>query len=260
MVLAGPALGADVVVVQAEGTALKTKDAKDAKKAALETALKNVVFEALASSGVLEDSGVGPSAVAEEITAAPMKFVLNYRILSEGWVTAPRGGPGGVPDPLGGQPAQGPEPWPGARSDSGPPTPPWMEEGQGWGEEEWSSPGRLYSIRIEASVDVIELRGAVATALAGGVDGLETITVYLLDAVDYPAYSYFGRSLKRIGMVKDVSYDSFYRGRIAFKVKSLGSVLDLKEALSKEIGGDYVVQFGGPKTLTARAVRPGRRR
>ena len=248
------------MVVQAEGTALKTKEAKDAKKAALETALKNVVLEALASSGVLDDSGVGPSAVADEITAAPLRFVLNYRILSEGWVTAPEARPGAVTDPWGDGPSQGAEPWAGDRSDPAPPTPPWMEEGQGWGEDEWSSPGRLYSIRIEASVDVIELRGAVATALAGGVDGLETVTVYLLDAVDYPSYSRFGRSLRRIGMVKEVSYDSFYRGRIAFKVKSLGSVLDLKEALSKEVGGDYVVQFGGPKTLTARAVRPGRRR
>lgn len=234
---AGGAYAGDVVVVQAEGTAVKGEEAKDAKKSALDLALKNAVMEALTIINSPDITSADPIVVEAEITGNPLRFVLNYRILSEGWVSG---------DSVGEEGEEG--------HASIEPNPLMVEGGDGksW-EDPWATPEQIYHIRIEASVDTLQLRSAVSRVLSRE-EGISPITIVLLDAVEYPLYRSFGDTLGRIPMIKDVSYKSFYRGRIVLQVKASGSAMDLKQKLAREIGHNFAIQFGGPQTLTVRAV------
>lgn len=242
-----------MVLVKAEGSAAKSEeraDAKDAKKAALETALTRAVSSALDTLGDLAAAS-DPEALRAELVKTPRRFILNYRIVSEGWITEDPGPGLAVP----------PGTWPGDFDPSEPGSL-WGEEdtSPSWGEEGWDEPRQFYHIRIEASIDSLQLRSEISRILSRGGDGASAVTVVLLDAVDYPYYSSFNETLKRIPMIKDVSYDSFYRGRIVYRVKAAGSALALKQRLAQEIGHSYDVQFGGPRTLTVRVAREAQRR
>jgi len=257
MLLPSVASSADVVVVRSEGTSTRTKDAGEAKSIAVDMALRGAVREAAQRLADYDPGVDDVSGFADDITADPLAFVKNYRILSEGWVSV-QAADGDLPPEGAGVPGteegfeEGPEPAP---------APDWgADEGPGavtsWADDPWAEPEEVYHISIEASVDATLLREAISRLSAPEGGATESmIKVVLMDAYDYTTYSRFRDALEAIPMVKELSYDSFYRGRIVFHVRSTGSTLVLKQRVANVAGPGFDVLFGGRGMITAKVVQ-----
>ncbi len=77
----------EVSVLKIEGSAKKVEFEADTKKEALERALRGSVEAAVREVMKGEDILENAELIEERIYSNPMNYILNYRILSEGWIT-----------------------------------------------------------------------------------------------------------------------------------------------------------------------------
>ncbi|VAV85444.1 hypothetical protein MNBD_DELTA01-1019 [hydrothermal vent metagenome] len=77
----------EVSVLKMEGSAKKSEFEADTKKEALERALRGSVEAAVREVMKGEDILENAELIEERIYPNPMNYILNYRILSEGWIT-----------------------------------------------------------------------------------------------------------------------------------------------------------------------------
>lgn len=205
----------EIEAVKAEGTAVRSDDAADVKRKAIDQALKNAVGEALESLLAKESADSNLSAVEPAITASPRSFILNYRILSEGWIN---------------------------HMDQVPAISENLPEGatQATGTE-------VYHIWIEASIDNAALLAEVTklTAVAGFDN---EITLNILGVRDFKTYREIKSSLERIATIKDLSYESFLNGRIVLTARTSGSARALTERIAKEVS-EYFAVIEGSETM-----------
>ena len=184
---------------------------------------ENAVEEALLTVLEKAQTQVEPEEIEAEIYSRPERFILNYKILSERWV-----GDGGEEEA-------------GA-----------VEEGYVFDEDE---PG-TYRLLIEARVDASALKGALGQLAAGSRDVF--INLVILDVTDYGTYDSIKAALERIPVIEDISYGSFFRGRVVLRVKTPVT----SEVLSKEISGatgdGFAISPGGPDIIIMKALQPGK--
>lgn len=87
LVVSNAAWAGEVSVIKIEGAAAKAEFKADTKRVALENALKGsvegAVKEVMKSEDILENAEL----IEKRIYPNPMNYILNYRILSEGWIT-----------------------------------------------------------------------------------------------------------------------------------------------------------------------------
>lgn len=215
----------DWAAVQAEGSVQRSEEKTDVKKEALEQALRKAVSTALASLLKKEAISVNPvqnESIESEIYANPRNFILNYRIVSDGWIThmaAPNTAPATAPDPA-------------------------MMPNQAGVE--------YYHVWIEANIDSAQLRNLVGRMTQGG--GASFVKIIILGVTDYRAFKGLLASLEGIAAINDISYDSFYRGKIVLTAKINGSGRNLTERIAKEVAGKYAVAPGGQESIVIKAA------
>lgn len=220
-----PALsGAENLTVRSEGIASKSGDFSEVKKNALDQALKNAVNSAAESIIKRDSMDINPSTAKSAVSSSPRAFVLNYKILSEGWIN---------------------------HMEDIPPVPVDLPEAAG------QTPGaiELFHIWIEASVDTAQLKNEILR-LAGGESVTSNVKLNILDITDYGAFKALMASLKRIGVIKDLSYNSFSRGRIEVTATVAGGGEGLSEKVAREAGDGFMVIAGGPNMLI---IKPAKR-
>ncbi|MBI5642392.1 MAG: hypothetical protein HY954_02840 [Deltaproteobacteria bacterium] len=221
-ILFHPALihAGELITVQSEGAATKTGDAAEEKRKAIDKALKNAVNEALSSYAKKEGVALTRE-LSEEILSNPRAFILNYKVVSEGWVSHLGPTPLIVDNlPEAGQSPLGVE---------------------------------LFHIWIEASIDDGALREAFGKA-AAVKDASSIISINIVDVTDYSEYKELIGALKRIALLNGVSYSTFSRGKITLHAKSGAGVGVLIERISKEIPENYIATAGGPETIIIKAA------
>lgn len=211
----------DWAVVQAEGSAPKSEEKTDVKKDALDQALRKAVSTARDSLVKKEAIAVNPmqnESIESEIYTNPRNFILNYRIVSEGWITH-MSSPAPVADPA--MPNQA-------------------------GVE-------YYHIWIEANIDSAQLKNLVNRVTQG--DAASFVKLVILGVTDYGSFKKLLTSIDGIAAINDVSYDSFYRGKIVLTAKINGNGQGLAERIAREVAGRYVVAPGGPQTILIKAAQ-----
>lgn len=206
----------EAITVKAEGAALKSDNTGEVKRKAIDRALKSAVEEALKLIVKEERIDASPEDINRELLASPRTFILNYRVLSEGWVSH-----------LG-------------------PLPPIVEDLPQDAQQSLSGV-ELYHIWMEASVDGPALRGALGRLAVA--KGATAFTINILDVTDYAAFEGVVNSLKRIAILKDISYTSFYRGRAVVVTKAAADENTLVERISKEVPEGFAVIPGGPSLI-----------
>ncbi|MEK7773480.1 MAG: hypothetical protein AAB307_03965 [Deltaproteobacteria bacterium] len=227
------AMAEDISVVRAEGVI--SGAGGDARDMALESAIKNAVGSALESMMKRESIPEDPS-VAQGVYANPMKYVINYRILSEGWGAPPE--QAAVEREHNDQLAQ---PEQKVQKDR------LAQDARTSGIDAGE-----YRMLIEVSIDASRLRAVVSEAISG--KDTAYMAVKIVAITDYGVYRSILDSLERIALIKDISYGSFSRGNITLSVNTpaAGTLL---ERIVKEVGDDYSVALDGSQTIVIRPAR-----
>lgn len=227
-----PAHAGDILTVKAEGTAPKSAGAEDSRKAAVDQALRNSVIEA--ATVIMKDEGMeqegNGAALESEVYSKPLAYILNYRILAEGPVSPP---------------AQQPPAREGAQPPSMPNVPP-------------PAPEEVYSVWLEAVVDAGTLRSALGQLIAAsGKGSLSNISIIVLDVPDYDAFKSVKAALENIPALKDVSYNSFSRGRAVLSARASSAAQSLTERVSKDVGDGFAVFAPDRSTIVIKAIPVG---
>jgi len=213
----GGAGAADVVVIPSEGTAAKSEDLARMKRSALDAALMNAVRDAV-NSILLKESLVAPEAVIRELTSNPGTHVLNYRIRSEGLVTHMDALPAGGPLPVDASPGAGVE---------------------------------LYHVWIDASVDKDALREAITKYLA--VSAYQSpLVINIVEVDDYQTFTGLLASLKKIAVIKHLSYRTFSPGRVTLLAETGASARMLAARIANEVPEKFAVVEGAGQII----IRP----
>lgn len=213
----GGAQAADIVVIPSEGTAARSDDTARMKRSAVEGALMNAVRDAV-NSILLKESLVAPEAVIKELTSNPGTYVQNYRIRSEGLVTHMDAIPAGGPLPVDASPGAGIE---------------------------------LYHVWIEASVDKDALRDAITKYLA--VNAYQSpLVINIMEVNDYQTFNGLLSSLKRIAVIKNLSYRTFSSGRITLLAETGASARMLAARIANEVPENFAVVEGAGQII----IRP----
>jgi len=250
------AMAEDISVVRAEGVI--SGAGGDARDMALESAIKNAVGSALKSLMKRESISEDQS-VTEGVYANPMKYVLNYRILSEGRGARPEQAmvEKEQKDQLG-QPARKDQPVRNA---------PQAQKDQ---QDQQNQPARKdqfaqdaaqtsgieageYHMLVDVSIDSSRLRAVVSEAISG--KNATYMAVKIVDITDYGVYRSILDSIERIALIKDISYGSFSRGSITLSVKTAANAGTLLERIVKEVGDNYSVAPDGSQTIVIRPAR-----
>ncbi|MEE9615228.1 MAG: hypothetical protein V3W31_09840 [Thermodesulfobacteriota bacterium] len=228
-VYARPALS-EITAVEAEGAAPRLEDERETRALALENALKDAVTTALGE--VLTEEAVEAYSGILNVTIYPnaRDYVLNYRILSMGWITHLANAPFPPPEP---RPGDAPQPAGGV---------------EGVGVE-------AYHVWIEASVDIRRLKKEVRSMTVMGVEETSNVTLTVLGVTDYAALEELKRMLGRMEIVRDVSYRSFSRERFEVDVEVAGTARTLVEWIDREAGDRFVVVPEGGDRVVVRAAR-----
>lgn len=212
-------LAEDVSVIKSEGIAMKMEDEAEVKKKAIENALKNAIAAALGPIVKKDAAGMNVDFIYSKVNADPRAYVLNFKIVSEGWVAE-------NPAPATGQPTPDAE------------APPGIE---------------VFHIWIEATIDTGQLRNVIGNLVTGG-QGTTVMTFNLINITDYASYRSLLASLERIPLIKEVSYNSFARGNIVLTAKVAGDVQTLSERINRETDGNFYAAANGPQSIFIKAA------
>ncbi len=211
----------DWATVQAEGSAPKSaeKTDVDVKKDALDQALRKAVSTALDSlvkEEAIAVNSVENESIESEIFANPRNFILNYRIVTEGWLM---------------------------HMDSPAPAPPDQAMPNQAGAE-------YYHVWVEANIDSAQLKNLVSRTTQG--EAVSFYKIVILGVTDYDTFKGLLASMSGLASVNDISYDSFYRGNIVLTAKINGNGQDLVERIARGIAGGFVVVADGRDTILVR--------
>ncbi len=254
------AVAEDGSIVRSEGvvSGVEAGAGGDAREMALQSAIKNAVGSALDMLIKRESIPADPS-IARSVDENLMNYVLNYRVVSEGWSALPD--QAAVPDGRQAQGAPGEQKGQAVQKELQP------RSDQQAGQTPLAQKDRTtepasqapavntgeYRVEVEVSVDAVRLRALVAEAISGG--GTSEVSVKIVDITDYGAYRSILDSLGRIALIKEISYGSFSRGRITLSVKTAAASGILLERIVKEVGERYSVEPGGSRAIIIRPLR-----
>jgi hypothetical protein len=229
---------AEVSVIKAEGSSRRLEDESATKMLAFDDALKNAVASGLDSFMSKGSLGEYSYEIDELLDQKTSTYVLNYRILKEGWIThhdeSLRAEDEGVllEEPLAEESPPVDSPWevllPAGRPLTG---------------------VEFYHIWIEAKVDVGQLREDTLRITAPGEKPTTHVTILILDVFDYPTYESIKNRLARIDIIRDISYNSFFTGRVLLTAEVRGTAHTLWERLESVVGDEFVLIPSGKDKL-----------
>ena len=245
------AMAAETMEVKAYGSAESTGDSAATREAALEEAIRDAV--ATAVQEYLKRHGLEASEedLASGVYSRAASFVLNYRVLSERWISEP---PAIIEDETGGGPTEAGGTRGSALAEGG-------SEAAATGD--WGEAGTLtptppppptYHVLINATLDMGALRKAVIRVLGKGEMG--AVRLVILDVSDYETFRSLLASLRRISVIEDISYRSFARDRFVLQAQTVMDPATLAEEIGREAGPDFVAAAYGVNTIIIKAF-PG---
>ncbi len=218
-------LAGEVREIKAYGKAVNSGNTGEAKKAAVDAALREAVSDAV--TGYLEKAGVSAieATLEKNIYSRAANYILNYKILSERWIsetmteTVIDKGPAGEIPKVGGK--KKPE----------------IIE--------------TYLVLLEASVDM----GSLKKTMGRIVPGIRksTIKLVLLDITDNETYTTLMDALKKITVIEDLSYESFYRKRFVLSARTTVDTTTLAGEIAAAAGVDFIVSPGGARLVIIKA-------
>lgn len=223
---------AETVSVRAEGMAVKTEGAVDVKRTAIDNALRFAVTAAVDMMIDRATAEANYDHIEAGVYSRARSYVVNYRIITEGWMKQPSAG-----------------------ADTGPPA----------GIDPYALPQtfrtepqdiEIYQVLLEATVDSRELRAAIDRIIVPANGKVVAITVKIIEVTDYPEYKGILSAIKRAPNMRGLSYDSFFRGRVVLVARTSTNVQTFLEAVEREAGEAYEVMPGGPKVII---IKPSRR-
>lgn len=225
---ARPSRAEDVLSVKTEGTARLSGGAEEARKAAVDQAMRNSVVEA--ASEIIKDEGIedgaNTTALEAEVYSKPLSYILNYKILSEGLTAKPL-------------------------TDS----PPQSAQGGEAPDAPALAPEELYSVWIEAVIDAAALRGAIAQAtVSAGKGAYSNVSIVVLDAPDYETFRAVKAAVEKIPALKDVSYNSFSKGKAVLSARSALSAQSLAAKVAKEVDDRFSVFPADRSTVVIKMI------
>ncbi len=214
---AGAAYSKDLITVKAEGTHEVSELTSEIKRLALDDAMRKAVKKALATF-MTEDSIEFYSGIFESTIFANMEdYILNYRITAEGTINHMDSHPE----------ERGPEGAPNVL--------------------------KLYHIWIEATIDLKRLKRDVKSMTTIGEDEVSEITLIVLGIKDFDTFSRLKGAIESMDKVRDLSYNSFYQGRMILAAQVAAKPEIFWEELSSLLGEDYVVIPGGGDRIIIKA-------
>lgn len=262
--------------VTSDGNALWNEDETTTKKAALDSALRGAVRAALvefATEMVVSDN---ESYLEAEVYGNVLRYVLNYRILSQGYLThydmpeleaklKAMLMAAGIEDEselsVGVQGPQGPA-GPGSEGEEG-----------GTGFEgvmaaRAIAPGggvNVYHMKIEATVDILQLKKDVRSILGELETEIHPVEVLVLGVEGYSGFDNVRRKIMDTEVVSDLIYLSFSGERFRVKIKVSSSVEEFIDKVKSGLGSKYAVFRGsadkrtGTESVVIKALLRGRR-
>ncbi len=245
--------------VRGEGTSFQLKDEQEMRAGAINKALKDAIASAYES--LIKDTELSEETQRrkDSVLSAPLDYILDYRVLSEGWIrhlVIEPGLPSAPPTALGS---------PGPLSRTG------AEEaaddifagaGKDYNEEETEEFNtaqeqglKLFHIWIETSVDFKQLKSDLS--LTPSFEGEETslVTILLLTVTGYDRFTKVKEAIEELKNVKEVTLDSFLRGKIVLTTEVWGNPHELLEGLrTNKALKDFDIIPSGADRITIKGV------
>lgn len=212
------AVAEDIILIKAEGTAPRIDDVAEAKKNALNDAIKNAVTQAAKSLYAMASNEEAKDEAIAAALSDPGRFIDNYRILSE---------------------------------DTG------AAEGATAAEKSSAAGTEVLHIWIELTINSGQLKQALGLTGAAETQSLRSIKVTVLDIVDYSTFSSIISALKNPAFAREVRYESFLRGRIRLTIKTTEDAPLLRENLSAALTDALIAVVSSEREVIIRPSQKG---
>jgi len=213
------------LAVKAYGSAVNNGNASEARQSAMATAIRDALGSAVKEYLVLHGIEADEAALATGIYSRADSFVLNYKILSERWISdvvdvpvenTSETQPGGLT--------------PTVPLAEGPPT---------------------YHVLINVTLDMGAVKRAILAIM--GAEKSVYFKLVLLDISDYDTFTSILSTLRGVPVIEDLSYKSFSRDKFVLSARSLMDPLTLAGEIGREAGRDFVVTAYGMDTIIIKA-------
>lgn len=225
----GTATASDALQVKAEGLATRFEDKSDVKKRAIDRALTEAVanaITALETDGALSQT---PDELKKQAASNAQVYVLDYKILAEGWLT---------------------------HLDMAPPLP--IDE-MAAGEAALAPGVQVFHIRLEASIDAAKLKKALLAVGKNASAQAERIMFVLLDMSVYADHKEVMSALEKTAQIKDLTYVSFYRGKTVLTGNSTIDEHALAVQLARDLQERYAVVSGASGVIVIKPQTSSRK-
>ncbi len=252
-IVGGEAALAEERSVTAEGFAVKGSVDAVTKAKALDKAMENAVRDAVMTmikNNVYEQN---QSYIDSRIIRRAKKYVVNYRITANGWVThldMAGGADRNILDGVfiaGGEDKRAGDLLAGAESgldvDKNGPFIKSINEGV-----------VAYHVWIDAGIDMDMLKKPITSLTTIENDEMTVVSIVILDLNNFDQYNSLLKKIKKVDLVKNLSYRSFTSGRYVVEAGSIASTQVLWERLSAELGTEYIVVPSGLDSIIVKAV------
>lgn len=259
------------IVHKGDGIAQTYSNEADARRLALEDAIKNSVIEAVKT--FIPDSVVEEKMekLEKQIFSKADIYVASYRVTYRGWITrldvlkdkepADNGDDGEVnPDSPGGEAKEGEG---DVLTESLDPSTDMVSElddevEEGFEEEAEEEADQSYLFRdeykegvdefhlgIEAKIFIRQLKeDALKVAGVKEDEDLRVVNILIVEIADYLMFQRIVDSLESLGMVRDLEYKSFEYERITLDVRIAEKIKIFQKGLRDSLGDDYTIIVG----------------
>ncbi len=207
--------------VRGEGVSFQLDDQREVRTTAIDDALKKAVVGAYESLVDPAEVSVQTQRLKRSVLSAPLNYILDYRVLSEGWIRHLVIEPG-LPVP--------PKETTGERPGNADGTL-YGDEGSGGGAIGQEQGLRLYHVWVEASVDFKELKSDLALTPSFEGENTSLVTILLITITDYKSFTSLKEAIEDLDNVKEVTLDSFLKGKIVLTAEVWGNPHELLEKL-----------------------------
>lgn len=207
--------------VRGEGVSFQLDDEREVRTTAIDDALKKAVANAYESLVDPAEVSVKTERLKRSVLSTPLNYILDYRVLSEGWIRHLVIEPG-LPIP--------PKKTPDEISDSAEDTL-YGDEGSVEGISPQEQGLKLYHVWVEASVDFKALKSDLSLTPSFEGESTSLVTILLITITDYKSFTSLKEAIEDLDNVKEVTLDSFLKGKIVLTAEVWGNPHELLEKL-----------------------------
>ena len=222
--------------VRGEGVSFELNDEREVRATAIDDALKKAVVAAYDSLIDQTDDTFEAKRLKESILSVPLNYILDYRVLSEGWIRHLVIEPG-LPVPQ----DEALSSFTSAQMDdsdkaandliNSPKDAPYGEDLPNDIASAQEQGLKLYHVWIEASVDFKELKNDLSLTPSFEGESTSLVTILLITITDYKDFASLKEAIEDLENVKEVTLDSFLKGKIVLTAEVWGNPHELLEKL-----------------------------